>query len=538
MKKPFLTKHLILIGAIFFFLNSFSTKLYADSPPNKHALIIAIGDYSKANKGWGSISSENDVPLIKTMLINQGFEEINIALLQDADADKNGILSAFKTLINNVSEGDYVVVHYSGHGQQISDNNGDEIDGLDETLVTFNAPGSYKMKPGYKGEEHLRDEELGEQINILRSKVGKTGQVVIILDSCHSGTGTRGDANIRGGKEPLIIPGQHIINNDAKKDEGFGISESISQSRGSDDKKAPYILFAGAKFDELNYETFDENGNGVGSLSFAISKAFSEVEENSTYQTVFARILEIMEEVAPHQTPMIEGDINYKIFNGDIVEQEYYYGIEKIISDTTIQINGGNVTGISKGDRIGFYKSGTASMDNAEAVISGTVLETTNFNAVVKFESDHNIKNKRSHWAFLESCNLEQSYSNIYLEEIDADLKSSIFDKLKDINNISNITNNKENADILITSINPKTKSDEKDTRGSSKLYITSAVSGFVIKEIKLNETKDEIIENISKVIKNYTQAKFIKDIKLKDEDYKIEVEFIPVSPELDSYGK
>jgi len=538
MKKSNITRHFLIFAVFILFFNLFSAELYAGSDPSKHALIIAIGNYNRSVTGWSPISSENDIPLIKTMLMNQGFDEENIALLQDAEADKEGILKALNTLIETVSEGDYVVVHYSGHGQQISDDNGDEIDGLDEALVTINAPSSYKKKANYKGEDHLRDEELGNIIDLLRTKVGKNGQVVIILDACHSGTGTRGDGIVRGGEEPLIIPGQNVANNNAVEDEGFGMNESANKSRGNDEDKAPYILFAGAKFDELNYETKDENGKGVGSLSFAISKAFSEVKTNSTYQSVFARILEIMEEIAPHQTPMIEGDINYKVFNGEVVEQEFYYEIEKVIDTDKIQINGGNVTGIGKGDKIGFYKSGTASIDNEEAIITGIVIETGNFNSVVKFENDHNIKNKKSYWAFIEACNLEDSYSNIYLEKLDDDISSSLLEKLKNINNISNVTDNKNNADILVTSIKPKTKSREKDTRGSSKLYITSAKSGFVIKEVKLNKTKDEISKEVSQIIKNYSQAKFIKDIELEDEDYKVEIEFVPVNPERDSYGK
>ena len=43
----------------------------------KYSLIIAIGDYP-ARTGWSTISSANDVPLIKGALLNQGFKEENI----------------------------------------------------------------------------------------------------------------------------------------------------------------------------------------------------------------------------------------------------------------------------------------------------------------------------------------------------------------------------------------------------------------------------------------------------------------------------
>lgn len=315
---------------------------------DKHALIIAIGEYKRSETGWSPISSKNDIPLIKNALMSQGFANENIKLLVDDDADKSGIINALKELENSVDEDDYVVVHYSGHGQQISDNvNKDEIDGLDEALVSIKAPSRYYAGKNYTGEEHLRDEELGMFIDQIREKVGKDGQVLVILDACHSGTGTRGFAAVRGGEEPLIIPdsdsGDKNETDDFTEEKGFGMSE-MPNSRGDVSDKAPFVLFAGSKFDEVNYETKDENGNGVGSLSFAVSKAFMEIDDNSTYSSVFARVMEIMADIAPKQTPMMEGDVNYKVFNGEIVPQEDYYDIVEIVSDNKIRLNGGVVT--------------------------------------------------------------------------------------------------------------------------------------------------------------------------------------------------
>jgi len=517
---------LLLLTFLIIIINAFSLKIFADS--NKHALIIAVGNYDRAATGWSPISSENDIPLIKAALTGQGFDEENIAILQDKDADKAGITEAFNSLLVSVKKGDYVVVHYSGHGQQISDDNNDEIEGLDEALVSINAPSSYKAGKDYKGEEHFRDEEFGELIEELRAKVGKDGQVLVILDSCHSGTGTRGDAKVRGGEGPFIIPGQSEIKKE-EKEEGSGMSGSSVKSRGNDDNLAPFVLFAGAKFDELNYETKDENGNGVGSLSFAVAKAFSEINTNSTYSSVFARVLEIMADVAPKQTPMIEGDINYKVFNGDVVEQEYYYEIEKVVDNTKIKINGGNVTGVSKGDKIGLYDIGTSSIDEETPVISGIVSETNNFNATVEFESDHNVKNLKSYWLFIEEYNLENSYMGIFVEDIDGDLNNLILSQLKDINSLTMVVDNKETADILVTAQEQK---DKKNSRGSNAIYVKSMQTGSVIKEVKLDKSKDKVSKDIALTVKDYSQGMFIKNLELNDENYKVEIEFIPVVPE------
>ena len=94
----------------------FSSNVFA----KKHALIIAIGDYP-ANSGWGTISSVNDVPLIKQTLLTQGFNEENITVLINERATYQNIIEALKTLQSKIAPGDIIVVHYSGHGQQIAD---------------------------------------------------------------------------------------------------------------------------------------------------------------------------------------------------------------------------------------------------------------------------------------------------------------------------------------------------------------------------------------------------------------------------------
>src|SRR5690554_116361 len=109
--------------AIFLFLlfSLFSVSAFAE----KHALIIALGSYNKET-GWSSISSANDVEIIKQALIIKGFSERNIHVYIDA-LTKDGILNAIKNdLINKVKKGDVVYFHFSGQGQQVADDDGDE----------------------------------------------------------------------------------------------------------------------------------------------------------------------------------------------------------------------------------------------------------------------------------------------------------------------------------------------------------------------------------------------------------------------------
>lgn len=488
------------------------------------ALIIAIGQYPRES-GWSSISSENDVPLIKNALISQDFSEDNILLISDDQANKEGIIKALNELIDRASEGDYVVIHYSGHGQQISDDDGEELDNLDEALVAHGAPVNSRYAPeNYAGEMHLRDDEFGDILSTLRAKIGKDGQLLVFLDACHSGTGTRGDANVRGGMEPFIIEG--AVKTDAPEaktsEDGFGMSELPAQTRGSGGELAPFVLFAGASFDELNYETKDDNGNGVGSLSYAIAKAFAEFKPGVTYRGMFADVLSVMATVAPKQTPMIEGDMDVQVFGGEVVEQETYFEVTKVISDTEIKINAGSIMGINKGDILGIYKSGTQTTQDIEPTITGKVSQCMNFEATLTFEAAHGISNIKAHWVFIEEQYFGDSKVGVSIENLsDETLKNQLREELTGF------------ALVELTEEDAEIKIEDNKSRGVKVVEIKSTAEGAMIKKIEAN--KPDFINEAVDQIKNYAQAKFIRELDLDDPDYKVEIELIPVKAKVTS---
>src|SRR5215212_6441550 len=222
----------------FFFLFVFFNCSIAQT---KHALIFAIGNYPAKN-GWTTISSITDVSFIKTALARQGFEEKNIKVIQDAAATSQGVSGALKNLVNdaNVKAGDIVVIHFSSHGEQVQDDNNDETDGFDETIVTYNAVLPRLSKDFQKDQaEYFRDDQFGNYINQLRSKLGRDGDVVVFMDACHSGTGTRGSAKVRGGQPPFVSK-----NFDAAKyakGDTAGVFREKNSARGDEKNLATYV---------------------------------------------------------------------------------------------------------------------------------------------------------------------------------------------------------------------------------------------------------------------------------------------------------
>ncbi len=139
-----------------------AAKPSAASAPRELSLLVGISDYKLTPENpqppeWWPLNCGNDLGRLKSALRGRfGFPEGDIRLLADKAATRKGIEDAFREhLIDQVHPGDIVYFHYSGHGQQILDDNGDEIDELDESLITADYK-SQSAKDGY--DTNLRDQ--------------------------------------------------------------------------------------------------------------------------------------------------------------------------------------------------------------------------------------------------------------------------------------------------------------------------------------------------------------------------------------------
>ncbi len=156
----------------------------AVSAANK-ALVIGIGEYPAEN-GWNRISGDKDVEYVIKTLEANGYAKSDIVTLVNAEATKKNIVSSFNNLIFTCRKGDNVYVHYSGHGQLVTDLNGDEQSGYDEAWVPYDAALAYQ--PGvYEGENHLLDDEINIILHKLSKKIGAVGRLTVVSDACHSG---------------------------------------------------------------------------------------------------------------------------------------------------------------------------------------------------------------------------------------------------------------------------------------------------------------------------------------------------------------
>ena len=311
----------------------------------KRSLVIAIGDYPEAG-GWPAISSANDIPYVLESLKHLGFTAPNIRVIQDEQATKRGIQNAFNQLAQQVRKGDIIYLHFSGHGQQVMDDNGDEIDHLDEAIVPFDSHLKYHAGIN-EGQLLIRDDELNHWLSQLRTKLGPTGQVILVLDACHSGTGTRGMGSYRGTDILMASPTFHL-----RPMTGHQSEPSFDNTLFEHPNYAPIASFFGASPNQLNFETVDYQGKAVGSLSYAMSQVLVNMKRIYTFQELYDRVSLKMKTLAPRQTPVWEGNKETKILGGNAQNQVLIHNVLRVLDPQTITADIGNLHNVFEGTTV------------------------------------------------------------------------------------------------------------------------------------------------------------------------------------------
>ena len=247
----------------------------------KRALVIGIGE--QEDKNWAKINGDKDVQYVQKMLRDAGYKDVRT--LVNKQATKAGIVSAFKKLSSQCTVGDIVYIHFSGHGQLVTDVNGDEGDGWDEAWIPYDAYLSYGEKD--KGEKHLIDDEINVLLSAIKNKIGNKGKILVVVDACHSGDSARGDDDddgvvTRGVWNEFIIPG-------------------VKKAKST---KAPerWLTLSACKDFQLNQEIKDPR---VGKLTYALYKSAQKRE------VTFKDIEIFMDQyrVRLPQTPVLTGEV-------------------------------------------------------------------------------------------------------------------------------------------------------------------------------------------------------------------------------------
>jgi hypothetical protein len=170
-----------------------STQSKETPPPARDAarvgLFIGIGKYK--HPGYAPTHEElrNSAVVMHELMLKHGkLDPQRTRLVLDDRASKANLRELIAGWLPSISQpGDTVFIYFSGHAGQTPNLDGSESDGQDEVLGPYDLEGTRAGESAAAGRARFRqtnitDDELARWLQELQGR-----QVVMILDTCHSG---------------------------------------------------------------------------------------------------------------------------------------------------------------------------------------------------------------------------------------------------------------------------------------------------------------------------------------------------------------
>ena len=265
----------------------------------KKALLIGINHYQVP--GANLRGCVNDVTNLKRALVQfAGFTETNTKTLLDLRATKAAMQTGMQNLIKGAKKGDVLVLHYSGHGSNVPDKNGDEADHRDEILCPTNLDWA--------------DPLLDDWLRVTFDKLPAGVSFTVIMDCCHSGSCTRA---IQPPDAPSIeryLPNPlDLLATESRR----GLSGKVRSTlvpghraeRGKQDVVVADIgevLITGCRDTQTSADAYI-GGTYNGALTYHLVKAIQEKKGKLTYRDLHQRPLELLRKGKYDQVPQLEG---------------------------------------------------------------------------------------------------------------------------------------------------------------------------------------------------------------------------------------
>lgn len=261
----------------------------------KKALCIGINDYpGTQNDLSGCVNDANDWA---AELSQRGF---TVSSMLDAQATLAAMMQAIIGLIGGAVSGDSLVITYSGHGTWVPDSSGDEPDGRDEALCPYDISTAGPL--------------LDDDINQMFAARAPGVRILLLSDSCHSGSVTRGKEDDLDPGQPRArfmpleawMPASELPHAVARPEHLAG---GLKRSGGD-------LLLAGCMDNQYSLDT-SFHGRGNGAFSYYALKTLHE-SNPANYEAWFKAIRAYLPSTRLPQDPQILGSAaarRFKVFD-------------------------------------------------------------------------------------------------------------------------------------------------------------------------------------------------------------------------------
>lgn len=293
----------------------------------------------------------------------------NIVTLTNSAATRDGITKTFhehltaraKAAVNTDDEPSFVFF-YAGHGSRSRDKSGTQPDGKDETIVPHDSR--------TEGIFDIKDWELAGWLDELTTY---TQNITIILDCCHSGSGTRDDGDIVG-TDRQCPPDLREQPTARPATTAPATRSTAPMTTGAQEK---YTLLAACRNDQSAKEYSVGDGEDCvkhGAYTWFLAEELMSLTPGivPTCREVHERVKHRVHRKFRSQVPQCEGDRDRLLFGGVNAVREPLMSVCDIKRrDGSIWIDGGIVHGITNGAKLKLYPPETRTVAPTTPVVGG-----------------------------------------------------------------------------------------------------------------------------------------------------------------------
>jgi Caspase domain len=267
------------------------------------------------------------------------------------------MVAAFNQVTHLAQAGDQVYIHYSGHGGRtqptlLPEQKG--VSGFDEALVPTDI--------GNSTARYLRDVEMA---HVLRTMVDKGLIVTIVLDSCHSGSATRGVSGdtVRGLNtiDTTSRPLESLVASRDMLAETWrlldtGVTRGFQLGSGWLPEVKDYVLLAACRATESAYEhRFDQSGKH-GVLTYWFLDSLRQLRPGLTFKQLHDRVLAKVHSEFVLQTPQLQGDASRTVLGVEHIQPFYAVNVMRVEPvRKRLLLNAGQVHALRKGAQFIVY---------------------------------------------------------------------------------------------------------------------------------------------------------------------------------------
>jgi len=250
----------------------------------KYALCVGCNYPGTGSELYGCV---NDAEDWSTVLAERGYE---VDTLFNEEATAAEILSKLAAMVSRCEYGDIACFTFSGHGSWVPDESGDEPDGRDEVICPAD------IEQGI----WISDDQLAE----VFAERARGARVVMLADSCHSGTVSRLSTALRpherASKIRFLPPEVFYGRNSPEILDVRGIGSRPAKAAGS----SASLLISGCKDTEYSYDAwFGDRANGA--FTRAAIDALKEVHATASYAEWHRKIRTKLPSASYPQTPQL-----------------------------------------------------------------------------------------------------------------------------------------------------------------------------------------------------------------------------------------